>query len=206
MPPAAANPPGRCSAPDLAPDRRHPVSVYDTFDDRQYLAEVDPQDGYERHPDKLSRDQCGEEVLDLFRRAYETVGLTNVDAMNYRLGDPFPVDKTKAAPGGLPLTQLARGMHRRLTSRETLEDTLRERSHRTGKRQFNLEPAEDAEDKSLTYLINLPPGDSGEVPASNSWDRMLPLLRGSHYAPMHMTKRQIKVLRLWYDSLKKPWD
>ena len=113
---------------------------------------------------------------------------------------------SKDLRGHAPLTQHARETHRRLTSRETLEDTLRERSHRTGKRQFNLEPAEDAEDKSVTYLINLPPGDNGEVPASNNWDRMLPLLRGSHYAPMHMTKRQIKVLRLWYDSLKKPWD
>ena len=197
--------------PDMAPDRRHPVTVYDTLDDREFLAEVDPRDGYERHPDKLSRDQCGEEVLDLFRRAYETVGLTNVDAMNYRLGhptlgDPFPVDKKKAAPGGLPLTQRARKLHRRLTARETLEDTLRERAHRTDGRQFNLEPAEDAEDESVRYLINLPPGEDGEVPASNDWNRMLPLLRGSHYAPMHMTKRQIEVLRRWYGSLKKPWD
>ena len=56
--------------PDLAPDRRHPITLYDTLDDRAYLADIDGANGYQGHPNRLRKDQWREEVLDLFRRAF----------------------------------------------------------------------------------------------------------------------------------------
>ena len=191
--------------PDLAPDRRHPLTLYDTFDDRAYLADIEGREGYQGHPDHLSKEQARQEVLDLFRRAYGTASLTNVDAMDNRLKKPFAKDlrfaeeMKRAVPGDLPLTHIAREKHRRLASLETLEDMMREQAKRDRDRRVILEPgpANDTDG-----LFNLPPDDGGQVPQANSFRRMVPVMRGAHFAPMHLTKRQIKVLRQWIDALR----
>jgi len=185
--------------PDLAPDRRHPLTLYDALDDRAYLADSDGHRGYEGHPDKLSKDEWRQEVMDLFRHAYETAGLMNVDAMDNRLNKPFRKDIPRAAPGELPLTRIARDKHRRLASPEALEDLLREQEKRQPKRRVILEPGQE---NTQHGLINLPPGPNGQVPEPNSFDRMVPVMRGSHFAPMHLTKRKIEVLRRWRETLK----
>jgi hypothetical protein len=183
--------------PDLAPDRRHPVRLYEAFVDRVYLGGGESGD---QPPEELSEEGLSKEVLDLFRRAYETVGLTNVDAMNHRLGNPFSGEMKNTAPGNLPLTQLGRDKHRRLASQEALEDNLRERPKRKDMRQIYTEPGPENDRHGL---INLPPGDSGEVPKANAFNRMPALLRGPQFDPLHLTKRQITVLRHWLDTLKR---
>jgi hypothetical protein len=182
--------------PDFAPDRRHPVRLYETFADRAYLG---GRDSYAAPPSKLSDEELESEVQDLFRRAYETVGLTNVDAMNNRLASPFSEETKRVAPGDLPLTLLARDKHRRLASPEALADILREQPNRKGMRHVILDPGPDNDKEGL---INLPPDDSGEVPKTNAFNRMPALLRGPQFDPLHLTKRQIAVLRRWVVQLR----
>jgi hypothetical protein len=187
--------------PDLAPDRRHPVRLYEAFQDRAYLAKTG---SLPRTVDEL-RDEC----LDIFRRAYETVGLTNVDAMNNRLstddqyGNEFSKHMERTAPGDLPLTQWATERHRRLASSEALADFLREEPSRKGARRVILEPGSENDQHGL---LNLPPSesgsDAGQVPKANTFTRMPALMRGSPIAPLHLTKRQIEVLRRWRATLK----
>jgi hypothetical protein len=187
--------------PDLAPDRRHPVRLYETFQDRAYLAQTG---GLPSTASEL-RDEC----VDIFRRAHETVGLTNVDAMNHRLstddqyGNEFTRNMERTAPGDLPLTQWATERHRRLASSEALSDFLREQPRRKGGRRVILEPGPENDRHGL---LNLPPAesgnDAGQVPKANTFTRMPALMRGSPIAPLHLTKRQIEMLRRWRATLK----
>ena len=181
---------------DLAPDRRHPVRLYETFADRAYLGGGESYDG---PPDKLSDEDLRKEVADLFRRAYETVGLINVDAMNHRLKQPFSKEMQQTVPGSRALTQLAGDKHRRLASPETLEDILREQPQRKDTRRVILDPGPDNDKEGL---LNLPPDDSGEVPKANAFNRMPALMRGSNFGPLHLTRRQIEALRRWLSALR----
>jgi hypothetical protein len=182
--------------PDLAPDRRHPVRLFEALDDRAYLGGASS----EGLPDKLNDDELRGEVLEMFQRAYETVGLTNIDAMNHRLSRPFKPETHHAAPGNLPLTQLGHEKHRRLATLESLEDLFREQRKRKNVRRVVLEPGPE---NDRDGLINFPPDDdTGEVPEANAFNRMPALMRGSQVDPLHLTKRQIAVLRRWAATLK----
>jgi hypothetical protein len=182
--------------PDFAPDRRHPIRLYENFADRAYLAGAN---NYGGSPDKLSDQDLREEMQDLFRRAYETVGLTNIDAMKHRFGVTFPHPGKHPAPGDLPLTLRGRDKHRRLASPEASEDFFREQMKRKDMRHVILDPG-PLNDKE--GLINLPPDKSGEVPKANAFNRMPALMRGSQFDPLHLTKRQIAMLRRWFSNLQ----
>jgi len=178
--------------PALAPDRRQPVSIADGLADREKRKEVlDPQ--------FIESNDTSEEVYDLFDRALETSGLSNLDVWN----EFFQGENTIRAnfPGSqlseqdaaaklwmvdvlptvhsLPLTQLGRQQHRRNVVRWVLDGLIRNNP--------NL----------IEYLVR-PPGDP-----SRFYDQRMPaLMRGADRQPLHLTKRQFELLKRWAARLR----
>lgn len=178
--------------PDFAPDRRPFTSVADGLADRTRREDVSAPDYFE-DAEAVSR-----EVADLFERILETLGLMNLDFQNLRargenrgialsLGQPPEDAENRAFPASepvtgepLPLTDHARRMHRRLPALEVLEDMLRERPQ-------------------LLEQIVRPP-----MTGDRYYDRrMPPLMRGSDRYPMHVTRRQYEMLRMWVIRLRR---
>lgn len=89
-----------CSAPpDFAPDRRPFVSLADDLGDRE-LPELTPDQI--KHPDTVR------EVADLLRRVFETVSLTNLDALRQQALGPQQTpafDPVPHASAGLSMTK-----------------------------------------------------------------------------------------------------
>ncbi|TAK82448.1 MAG: hypothetical protein EPO12_06980 [Aquabacterium sp.] len=172
--------------PCLAPDRRMPVSVADGLADRVARAEA-REDAWVRGDNEQQSDA---EVHDIFERALETAWLQNVDAacdffdMENRnraahLGNQAPPvpQLWKTGPGApgdpLPLTTQAREAHRRLATPSALQAYARR-----GK-------------DWLTQLRD-PGGDN------LYYDRAMPgLMRGSDRRPLHLTRRQVELLKQW---------
>lgn len=178
--------------PCLAPDRRMPVSVADGLADRVARDEV-RDEAWVRGDNELPADA---EVHDIFERALETAWLQNVDAacdffdMENRnraahLGNQAPPlpDLWKAGPGApgdpLPLTTQARDAHRRLATPSALKAYARR-----GKDW--LEHVRDPGGDNLYY------------------DRGMPgLMRGSDRRPLHLTRRQLELLKQWTKRVRE---
>ena len=177
--------------PRYAPDRRPFVSLADGFADRVKRLEVS-------EPGFADDDATTLEVRDLMERAWETMGLVNVDFQNERaraenrgvaaaMGLPpeAAADKAFMRPEAiedrpLPLTEAGRLQHHRMLSLEAFEDMLREQP------------------EILDRVIR-PPGT-----ADNFYDRRMPaLFRGSDRHPMHLTRRQYDLLRAWVARLRR---
>ena len=128
--------------PSFAPDRRLPISIADGLADRVDRASV-------RQADWVTGDNQADadaEVHDLLDRAFETVGLQNVDAVvdffrtenaNLTLRRGSRLTREQASDmlwsgeklnsvEAMPLTEIARHRHRRNTTRFALELFARE--------------------------------------------------------------------------------
>lgn len=163
--------------PDYAPDRRPVISIADGLKDR-----VDRED---QHVDD-------EIIRDLFERAWETMGLLNVEVQNTRVnfenpnvaysrGLPLRADETKAfnflegtANEPLPLTEKGRRLHRQFSSLDALKNRIRE-------------------DRRLLERVVRPP--AGDNPFYTI--QMPALMRGSDRYPLHLTRRQYDLLIRW---------
>ena len=176
--------------PDLAPDRRPPVSIADGFKDRVSREEVSAPT-YVADVALVT-----EEITDLLERAFETAGLMNLDALNdlfdtntnpwiarthgvvYQEADRFRVPP--ATPSNpLPLTTMGRDRHRRFLSREVLADFVRKRP------------------ELIAEWIRDP---SGADPFFNT--KMPIFMRGSTGDPLHVTRRQYDLLVAWAGALR----
>ena len=181
--------------PDFAPDRRHIVSLADDLKDR-VARDVEESFG------SLPFEEMSGEVQDIFQRAWETMGLINLDAMNTKadfrddatqpgsVGAPF-VPPVSSHP--LPLTQHGRRAHHRLAALDVLDNLLRERDARV---ETGTEAGYPTL-RSLDDLINAPPNLDGTTAAGNSYRKMPALMRGSDGSPFHITRRQYDLLQLW---------
>jgi len=200
--------------PHFAPDRRHIVTIADGLKDRDGRDEVH-QDAYFSDEKEIlySVDSRGEfrkeevtalrmsslEVNDLLERAFETVGLTNMDALNNRVdtvenpayaimyGERYKRGEHRAFPvlpstpeDPLPLSDLAARQHRRFSALEVFENILRQR------------PA------LIREWVRPPAGDN---PLFDS--RMPALMRGSAGEPLHLTRRQYDLLVEWARKLRE---
>lgn len=190
LPPARAR--VAVGPPRYAPDRRPFVSLADGFADRVKRLEVfDPSFVADFETTTL-------EVRDLMERVWETMGLVNVDFQNERarrenrgvaasrgLPPEAAADKAFERPEAiaerpLPLTETGRLQHHRLLALEVFEDMLREQP-------------------DLIDRVIRPPGTSDEY-----YDRRMPaLFRGSDRHPMHLTRRQYDLLRVWAARLRR---
>lgn len=201
--------------PHFAPDRRHVVSIADGLKDRVGRDEVH-QDSYfseEEEADQFrvtvegkvvrqtstARRVTALEVNDLMERAFETLDLTNIDALNNRVnlrenpsiairsGRPYKKDEQKALAARritgqhpLPITEEGRQHHRRFSASEIFESMLRQRP---------------------TFIRDLVRPPVGDDPF---FDFKMPMLmRGSSGEPLHLTRRQYDLLVRWAAELRE---
>jgi hypothetical protein len=175
--------------PDYAPDRRPLVSLADGLKDRVGRHEV-------FRKSYVRSGWTEKEIVDLMERAYETVGLVNLDVFNdrvdlqenreamaatgigYREGAlrAFPLEVVPGAP--LPLSERGREHHRRLVVPEVLKDFLRKRP------DFVERWVREPLDPSRRFDAKMPA-----------------LMRGAAGQPLHLTRRQYDLLRLWVKEL-----
>jgi hypothetical protein len=187
--------------PDFAPMNRPIVSLQDGLADRDLRAGA--------RGAAVSDEDLEALVADIFERALETSELMNKDAQNDRSRntnrlarpprdlpapqrdfEPIPRDtlwptidsRSSANPApaipfsgdAMPVSDLGNRKHRRYNALEYLRDRLRE------------------EPELLERWIRAPRD------ASQYYDRrMPPLMRGSDGQPMHLTRRQYELIKLW---------
>lgn len=181
--------------PNLAPDRRMPVSVADGLIDR-----------VQRHDARAlswvsgaNEAQADAEVHELMCRAFETVGLQNVDAVAdfirmenehlaiYRGDNPSTArglvwDAAQDTLQNLPLTAIARQTHSRLAVVQIFEAFVRE---------------------NPTWYLRIRPADvrpmsiNAPDPTPYYGKHMPGLMRGGDRRPLHLTRRQINLLKAW---------
>lgn len=180
--------------PHFAPDRRHPVSIADGLKDREDRTQA-PKGCI------FPRDAASQTVQELFERALETAGLSNLDVWNeyFRQENAAKASQAQSPIGPreaqeklwrqdllpsaspLPLTSLARRWHRRLASVEMLEDLFRD------------QPG------ALDRYVRKP-----KTPGK-LYDRRMPgLMRGADRQPLHLTERQYEILKGWAERLTSP--
>jgi hypothetical protein len=182
--------------PNLVPDRRMPVTLADGLADRagrdntHTLAWVSGENA----------ELADAEVHDLLNRAYETVGLQNVDAVadffrienshlaQYRGEDPQKARELlwPAEPHplqDLPLTDVARQRHARLAVQQIFEAFVRENPTWVSR----IRPAE-AWEGGLGSASNPTPYYGKHMPG---------LMRGGDRRPLHLTRRQLNLLKAW---------
>jgi hypothetical protein len=174
--------------PQVAPDRRSPLSLADGLSDRVRRSEVRKTKWVSGRAAPLS----DAEVQDLLGRAFEAAGLQNADAVNdfFRMendglamlngidprqgpGAPWnPASVQSIEP--MAITATARQHHRRMLVRQVLEDFVR--SHPDW----------------VQTLVRAP------VDPSRYYDRRMPgLMRGFDRHPLALTRRQRDFLETW---------
>lgn len=181
--------------PDFAPDRRPLVSLADGLADRGRRAEV-------RAEGWMSGGNAAEaerEIQDMLARAFETLGLANLDVLNdyfqtenanqtQRPGTPYTPKQARGKLWSgekvdgidpLPLTSVARDRHRRNTV------SVFFRSFVQGHPDF------------VERYVREPAGPE------RVYDRKMPgLMRGGDRMPLHITRRQYDALKAWVDALQ----
>jgi hypothetical protein len=182
--------------PNLVPDRRMPVSLADGLADRAGRGNTAGSAWVSDDNAKLA----DAEVHDLLNRAYETVGLQNVDAvadffrienshLAQYLGEAEPKARAllwPAAPHSLqalPLSNVARQRHGRLAVHQLFEAFVRENPDWVSR----IRPA-DAWEGGLGSASNPAPYYGMHMPG---------LMRGGDRRPLHLTRRQINLLKAW---------
>jgi hypothetical protein len=180
--------------PDYAPDRRPLVSLADGLKDRVHREEV-------VDPVYLADMALAErEVRDIMERAFEMISLMNLDVLNDWAGghinaaiargsdlrdggasDHYPFPPSQPTAGDpFPLTEQARGHHRRFISLEVFADFVRKRP--------------DLIARMVRRPATLDPLFTREMPA---------LMRGSTGGPLHLTRRQYDLLVAWAQKLQQ---
>lgn len=177
------------SPPDFAPDRRPFVSLADGLKDR-----VDRLD--ELDTEFFDDEEAIEAIVrDLFERVFETMANSNMDAQNERSGlenariaeslglpSPGPVWPVSFGPtvDELPLSQTGRRRHRRINDFEILKARVRDGT------------------VDLAHWVRPPLADSPY------YDEKMPaLMRGSDRRPMHVTRRQHRILMRWQEMVRE---
>jgi|GEM_PF-1485868 len=181
--------------PAWAPDRRPVVSLADGLADRMDRDAV-------RDPAYVARDPHATEaeIRDLLDRAFETVGLANLDAMNdyfawenfahgMRPGAEYDPKQAKQRvwhgsalrlPLDLPLTAIGRDRHRRNTV------------------DMFFDPYVVDTDHFMQKYVRVPAG------AERLYDQKMPgLMRGGDRRPLTLTRRQYDLLAAWVAELRK---
>lgn len=184
--------------PDFAPANRPPVSLADNLADRE------DREGA-RDPGNWTKAELGEVVLDILERALETSDLMHRDYQNARSvrtnmnelaeagsRSPFDADDLRSMlwpvppaalikegrVGGMALSEAGTWKHRRYATLEYLEDRFRENP------------------LLFEQLIRRP------LDPNAYYDKRMPaLMRGSDGRPLHLTRRQWEIFRLWIAAL-----
>ncbi len=199
--------------PDFAPDRRPPVSLADGLADRLLRSEV-------RDPAWVGGDNAEVsdlEIAELIARAFETMGLANIDATN----DYFQEEnRHHAVRDKGAAVDLARTAEQLWTPRTPLEEDARARLFLANDPDWG-EPlpltalGRDAHRRNTASIffraLTLRYPDFVErwirEPAGPDryYDRKMPgLMRGGDRMPLTLTRRQYDMLAAWVDSLKAP--
>ncbi|HUG38689.1 MAG TPA: hypothetical protein VML54_17150 [Candidatus Limnocylindrales bacterium] len=184
--------------PDYAPDRRPLVSLADGLKDRVARDEVFER-GY-LDADDHARAEAEREVVDMMERAFETMALMNLDVLNdrvdtlenreaalaqgipYRDTDHYAFPPAEPMPGDpLPLTERGREQHRRYLVPEVFADFVSKRP--------------DFMARWVRPPLSPDPFFTPRMPA---------LMRGASGHPLHLTRRQYDLLRLWLARLRNP--
>ena len=176
--------------PSFAPDRRLPVSIADGLADRMTRDEV-------RNPAWTSggnRNEADAEVADLLDRAYETVGLQNVDAVadffrqenehmalrrdsqltRQQAGELMWQGRVDKSVEPMPLAARALQRHRRNSTQIFFEIFVRE-------------------NREWFEKWVRPPGGPQRF-----YDKRMPgLMCGFDRRPLHLTRRQYEMLKSW---------
>jgi hypothetical protein len=196
--------------PDFAPDRRPPVSLADGLADRTLRAEV-RQPGWVlgRHAE-----QAELEVMDIVYRAFETMGLANIDATN----DYFEIENVNRASREQPSAD-AKKVRERLWTVDTpvggdraakmvlaydahWDNPLRLTAlgvdaHRRNSASVFFRSLVLKYPDFMAKWIRVPAGPD------RYYDRKMPgLMRGSDRMPLHLTRRQYDLLANWVNSVR----
>lgn len=198
--------------PDFAPDRRPPVSLADGLADRTMRAQV-------REPAWVSRDnseQAELEIQDMIARAFETMGLANIDATN----DYFQTENVNHAKRDRPSAD-PEAMKQTLWTDDTpvsddpaariflprdvdWENPLRLTSlgrdaHRRNTVSMLFRALVLKYPDFMDRWVRVPAGPD------RYYDRKMPgLMRGGDRMPLHLTRRQYDLLANWVQSLRAP--
>jgi hypothetical protein len=195
--------------PDYAPDRRPVVSLADGLADRVLRHEV-------RDPAWVTdaREVTEAEIQELVARAFETMGLANIDATN----DYFQIEnRNHALREQVSAVDFARTADRLWTGAETMGDEARARLYLARDPRL-AEPlplsafGRDAHRRNTValffrFLVVKDPDFMERwirEPAGPDryYDRRMPgLMRGGDRMPLTLTRRQYDLLAQWVDSL-----
>ena len=196
--------------PDFAPDRRPPVSLADGLSDRTLRAEV-------RQPGWVlgrNAEQAELEVMDIVYRAFETMGLANIDATN----DYFEIENVNRASREQPSAD-AKKVRERLWTVDTpvggdraakmvlaydahWDNPLRLTAlgvdaHRRNSASVFFRSLVLKYPDFMAKWIRVPAGPD------RYYDRKMPgLMRGSDRMPLHLTRRQYDLLSNWVNSVR----
>jgi hypothetical protein len=195
--------------PDFAPDRRPPVSLADGLADRTKRAEV-------RDPGWVLDDQADLaelEIQDMIARAYETMGLANIDATN----DYFEGENVSRAKRDNPSADPGAVRRKLWTDDTPVDDDPGARIFLPRDKNWAnplrlTEMGRDAHRRNTASMLFralvLKNPDFMEkwvrVPAGPDryYDRKMPgLMRGGDRMPLHLTRRQYDLLANWVRSL-----
>lgn len=190
---------------DLAPDRRHVVSIADNLKDRADHTNI--EEDYNTVP----YEELASEVQDIFERILETMEFMNLDVINKKGAfqivipntDPQqthpPFNNVADSILPLPLTEIGRQRHRRFMSLEVLENIMRENISR----EEVGNPIETPNEvHGILKMLNIPPFIDGSGTDENSHKKMPALMRGSDAQPLHLTRRQYYLINFWMQRLR----
>jgi hypothetical protein len=196
--------------PDFAPDRRPPVSLADGLSDRVLRAEV-RQGGW---VSGKNAEQAELEVMDIVYRAFETMGLANLDATN----DYFEIENVNRASREQPSADTKK-VKQRLWTEDTpvggdraakmvlaydahWDNPLRLTAlgvdaHRRNSASMFFRSLVLKYPDFMAKWIRVPAGPD------RYYDRKMPgLMRGSDRMPLHLTRRQYDLLANWVNAVR----
>ena len=196
--------------PDFAPDRRPPVSLADGLSDRTLRAQVRKR-GWVTNRNSEAAEL---EVMDIIARAFETMGLANIDALN----DYFETENVNRANRDQP-SAISDKVKERLWTKDTpvsgdpaakmvisrdvhFENPLRLTAlglsaHRRNTASMFFRALVLRYPDFMAKWIRVPAGPE------RYYDRKMPgLMRGADRMPLHLTRRQYDLLANWVESVR----
>jgi len=197
--------------PDFAPDRRPPVSIADGLADRMLRADVRDRAWVSGE----NREVTDLEIEDLIAKAFETMGLANIDVTNNyfqtenenhaKRDDPSANPQDAAAKlwtAGTPVAE-SRGAHMFLPRDPDWENPLRltklgRDAHRRNTVSTFFKALVLRHPDFMERFVRVPAGPD------RFYDRKMPgLMRGGDRMPLHLTRRQYDLLASWVNALRE---